>query len=166
MKTKLLAILQPATDTHILTISSANNKCPPATLKIFSLVSAAQFKFSLFCTEVRSMMTRWMKRQLANFNIKIGHWFVVVGGVRVNSALMNLFFSKKMTLIGLTYSHIWISYEPYLQIHQTSHMYTTCFNYYFMNVTKVRYLSTVSLIQLDEIITFYSLYNYQSIFYH
>ena len=47
-----------------------------------------------------------------------------------------------------------------------SHMYTVCFNYYCMNVTTVSYLSTVSLTQLDEIITFYSLYNYQSIFYH
>ena len=37
---------------------------------------------------------------------------------------------------------------------------------YCTNVTKVRYLSTVSLTQLHEIITFYSLYNYQSIFYH
>ena len=47
-----------------------------------------------------------------------------------------------------------------------SHMYTVCFNYYCMNVTTVSYLSTVSLTQLDEIITFYSLYNYQSIFYY
>ena len=45
-------------------------------------------------------------------------------------------------------------------------MYTVCFNYYYMNVTKARYSSTVSLIQLGEIITFYSLYNYQSIFCH
>ena len=47
-----------------------------------------------------------------------------------------------------------------------SHMYTVCFNYYCMNVTTVSYLSTVSLTQLDEIITFYSPYNYQSIFYY
>ena len=73
---------------------------------------------------------------------------------------------SKKNDVHCTYARIWIPYRPYLRIHQTSHMYTACFNYYCMNVTKVRYLSTVSLTQLDEIITFYSLYNNQSFFYH
>ena len=76
-----------------------------------------------------------------NFNIKIGIWFAVVVVVRVDSALMNLFLRKWH----------WLYLQP--------------FNY-CMNVRKVRHLSTVFLTQLHEIITFYSLYNYQSIFNH
>ena len=82
----------------------------------------------------------------------------------MNSALMNLFLKKWRWLYLRPYMDT--KHRPYLRIHQTSHMYTVCFNCYCMNVTKVSYLSTVSLTQLDEIITFYSLYNYQSIFYH
>ena len=37
--------------------------------------------------------------KVANFNTKIGHWFVVVLLVHVNSALMNLFLKNDVVLI-------------------------------------------------------------------
>ena len=65
-----------------LATSSGKTEGPPVTLKVFSLV-LLYFKFTVFCHEVS---------KVANFNIKIGHWIVVVGVVvRKNSALMNLF---------------------------------------------------------------------------
>ena len=95
----------------LLTICSAKTKVFRATLKILSLDSV-YFEFSLFCYEVRSMMTRSMRRRLANFIIKISHRFVVV-----------------VVVSSRTYGHIWIPYGLYLRIHQTADMYTIRFNY-------------------------------------
>ena len=52
-------------------------------------------------------MLPWIKihddqvdKKVANFNTKIGHWFVVVLAVHVNSALMNLFLKNDVVLEG------------------------------------------------------------------
>ena len=92
--------------------------------------------------------------------MKIGHWFVVVVVVHVNSALMNLFLKKWCC----TYGCIWIPYRLYLQIHQTSYMYTGCFNYLWI-WWKLGICQQCPLPSY-KIITFYSLYNYKTISYH
>ena len=62
---------------------------------------------------------------------------MVVVVVQLNSTLMNLFLKKW----HCTYSHIWISHGPYLQIHQTPYVYAVCFNYCVVGVMILSYLN-------------------------
>ena len=54
-----------------------------------------------------------MKRYLANFNLNIGRWFVVVGVVCMNSALMNLFnmLENDVILTAIYGCHMGHTYE-------------------------------------------------------
>ena len=71
--------------------------------------------------------------KVANLNVNISRWFVVVVVVLVNSALMNLFLHAWKS--RCTYGHIWIPYGPYLWIYQTLWLYTVCFNYSMLRIT-------------------------------